>query len=411
MILKELLSFESKTKKHLIKELSNKNISWKCKKRNIIIDNLSIEEYKKLKIVYSVVYGNVISLQVYFDKKNYTIKQIKESLSNILGIPTRDNTKHNLEYVIVHWNYDGKYISLYEDSIDETILLYYRFSSNDLSKNECIYNFGISMIGGIVWGILFFIFFGLGFGYSLWLFALSMIGGLIWGLIFGLCMVKMGHYQGKIKKFNITEKDKNIFEQYERKKEILTKGVYCIISKWEKRKNRNFKSKLFIEKDEFIFLMIDKKNILTEVMEFKNIKRYSADIDRGSVIMQFHNSPGIHLFNLDNAEIIVKTLDNILGYNTPRFFEIKSVVFNSLVEYDPESIIAGGAPKEVFLDDAKEIAIQLYTRKKIDVDTIMYILEITSLNSLESSGMDGVNFDSLTLAINIFDDLQKHNLI
>ena len=54
---------------------------------------------------------------------------------------------------------------------------------------------------------------------------------------------------------------------------------------------------------------------------------------------------------------------------------------------------------------------KIYGRNKIDVETIKYILEITTFNSLYSSGMDGVNFDSLTLAINIYDDLQKHNLI
>ena len=411
MTLKELLHMEPRTKRRLIKKLTKKNISWKYKKRNIIIDKLYIEEYENLKAEYIIVYGKVISLQLYFNKKIYSAEHIKLSLSNIFGTPIRDNTKHNLEYVRVHWNYDGRYIGLYDDYTDNPIVLNYNYPSKDLVKDNDKYAFGISMIGGIVWGILFFIFFGLGFSYSLLLFVLSMVGGLIWGLIFGLCMVKMGHYQGKSQKLIITEKDKNIFEQYEKNSLTLINGIYCFKVEWNKRRNRYFKSKLFIQHDTFIILKLDKKNLLTEIREFKNIKRYKADIDRGSIVIFFHDSPSMYLLNLENTEKIVQTLDNVLGYNTKRFFEIKSVIFNSFVEYDPESIIEGGAPKEVFLDDAKEVAIQICERKIIDVEILKYILDKIVLNSHLNSGMDGVNFDSLTLAINIFDDLQKYNLV
>lgn len=410
MTLRELFSFEPKTKKQLIRELSKKGMPWKRNKGNIIVDGFSIEGYQNLKLKYIVIYGKVISFQLFFNKKNNEIGQIKSSLLDIFGLPTRDNTKHKLEHVIVHWNYDNKYICLYDDSSDDTILVDYHYSTN-ISNNENIYSFCISMVGGIVWGILFFIFFGLGFEYSLLLFVLSMIGGLIWGLFFGLCMTKIKNYQGIKKQFVIKEKDKNIFSIYEKNNELLINGFYCIIFKWEKNKNKIYKSKIFIYDDQFILLMLDKKKVSKEIKKFKSIKRYSGDVDRGSMIIQFHDSATIHLSNLDNAEMLVKVLDNVLGYNTPRFFELKNVVFNSLVDYDPESIIAGGTPKEVFLNDAKEITIQIYGRNKIDVETIKYILEITTFNSLYSSGMDGVNFDSLTLAINIYDDLQKHNLI
>lgn len=99
MTLKELLHIEPRTKRRLIKELTKQNISWKYKKRNIIIDKLSIEEYENLKAEYIIVYGKVISLRLYFNKKIYFAEHIKLSLSNIFGTPIRDNTKHNLEYV------------------------------------------------------------------------------------------------------------------------------------------------------------------------------------------------------------------------------------------------------------------------------------------------------------------------
>ena len=178
MTLRELFSFEPKTKKQLIRELSKKGIPWKRNKRNIIVDGLSIEGYQNLKLKYIVIYGKVISFQLFFNKNNNEIGQIKSSLLDIFGLPTRDNTKHNLEYVKVHWNYNNKYICLYYDSNDDTILVDYHYLTN-ISNNENIYSFCISMVGGIVWGILFFIFFGLGFEYSLLLFVLSMIGGLI----------------------------------------------------------------------------------------------------------------------------------------------------------------------------------------------------------------------------------------
>lgn len=411
MHLQELLSFEPKTKKHLIKSLSRKNITWKNKKSKIVIENFSIDEYEDIKLVYIINYWQVMGLEIFFNKNSNSLEEIKDNLIKILGIPIRDNSKHKLDHIIVHWNYNNKYINLYQDNTDDIILLDVFFPLNNAPKNENINNFIFSMFGGIVWGVLFFIFFGLGFGYSLFLFVLSMVGGLIWGVLFSICMIKIRRYERRERNLNITIKDKNIFEQYERNNETLCNGIYCIISRLEKRKSIKLKSKIFIQNDKFLFLMLNKKNIITEIKEFKSIKRYIADIDRGNIIINFHDASSIDLLKLDNVEIILQTLDNILGYNTQRFFEINNVVFNCLVEYDPESVILGGAPKEVFLNDAKRITIQIVERNKIDVEIIKYILERTAFSSVRSSGMDGINFDSLTLAINIFDDLEKHNLI
>ena len=47
-----MFSFEPKTKKQLIRELSKKGIPWKRNKRNIIVDGLSIEGYQNLKLKY-----------------------------------------------------------------------------------------------------------------------------------------------------------------------------------------------------------------------------------------------------------------------------------------------------------------------------------------------------------------------
>ena len=411
MHLKELLSFEPKTKKHLIKSLSRKNITWKNKKSKIVIENFSIDEYEDIKLVYIINYWQVRGLEIFFNKNSNSLEEIKDNLIKILGIPIRDNSKHKLDHIIVHWNYNNKYINLYQDNTDDIIILEVLFPLNNAPKNENINNFIVSMFGGIAWGLLFFIFFGLGFGYSLFLFVLSMVGGLIWGVLFSLCMIKIRCYERRERNLNITIKDKNIFEQYERNNGTLSNGIYCIISWLEKRKSIKLKSKIFIQNDKFLFLMLNKKNIITEIKEFKSIKRYIADIDRGNIIIQFHDASSIDLLKLDNVEIILQTLDNILGYNTQRFLEINNVVFNCIVEYDPESVILGGAPKEVFLKDAKRITIQIVEKNKIDVEIIKYILERTAFSSVGSSGMDGINFDSLTLAINIFDDLEKHNLI
>ena len=52
MTLRELFSFEPKTKKQLIRELSKKGMPWKRNKGNIIVDGLSIEGYQNLKLKY-----------------------------------------------------------------------------------------------------------------------------------------------------------------------------------------------------------------------------------------------------------------------------------------------------------------------------------------------------------------------
>ena len=101
----------------------------------------------------------------------------------------------------------------------------------------------------------------------------------------------------------------------------------------------------------------------------------------------------------------------MLGYNTQRFIEIKKIIFDNLVKFDPENIIAGGASTDIFSYDAKVLAQEIYNKKEIDVITVKYLLETTVLNSFETFGVDETSCDILTLAINICDDLQKNKLL
>ena len=126
----------------------------------------------------------------------------------------------------------------------------------------------------------------------------------------------------------------------------------------------------------------------------------------------FHDTPSICLSNMENYEEVMNTLDHFLGYDTDRFNDIKSIVYNKLIKFDPDDILVGGAPKELFMSDAKSIAMEIYDRSRISVDDIKYILERTSMNCLDNFGFDvSIEYDLLSLAIQIYDDLKLKNII
>lgn len=412
LILKDFLEIEPKSKKHLMKVLTNHNILYKHKKKNIIIENLSLDDYLNLTVIYSTYYNNVYSVKIIFNKNDYTISQVKEKMIQLFGIPKRDNTKHNLDYICVHWNYNNRYIFLDTSNDRNEIALVYNFPTKDLSKESNKFTFIVSMICGFLWGILFFLIYGIDIGHTLFLFTLSMVGGIFIGLMFGICMLKMNSYMPKTKNYNITEKDKKIFIEYEKENRITLEGSYCVISKFYKNKNHYYKSKMYFYNDEIIILLLNKRTIKLDVKKIKSIKRYYSSSSYKNIVIMFHDTTSICLSNMENYEEVINILDRFLGYDTDRFNDIKSIVYNNLIEFDPDDILVGGAPKELFMSDAKSIAMEIYDRSRISVNDIKYILERTSMNCLENFGFDvSIEYDLLSLAIQIYDDLKLKNII
>lgn len=407
MKLIDFLFIEPKSKKQLLMELKNNGLSYKLKKNQIIIDNILIDDFKNVKIIYSLYYSKVTAIQVSFDKYNNTIEHIKGKLIELFGTPKRDNSKHNLENVFVYWKNDNRYISLFSKINENEITCIYKFHHDDLSHENNIYTFIISMIGGLVWGILFFILFGISTGYSPLLFVLSMIGGILWGFIFSVLMIKTTNYSGKIKKYDFTKKDMLLFSKYENQNKIEIDGIQCIATKIHKRKSCFFKAKLYVYDSFFIICYNIKNRIVVEKKFIKMVKRYFYSSTFKNIIIYFNDSPQLTLSLIDKQESIIKKLDESLGYNSKKFSDINNIVFNSIVNYDPEGMIAGGEKKDVFIDDAKCIAMDIFNRKKITVDEINYIIE----THFEVIDDEVISDDWMSLAIDIFHDLYDSHLI
>ena len=200
----------------------------------------------------------------------------------------------------------------------------------------------------------------------------------------GLCMSLMTNYNGKRKLLFINNNDKEKLETFEHENNILQEGYYCIFSKWTKKDFKQYKAKLYIEKEQFVIAFINKKKIELDYKKINSIKRYYLSAERGSISIQFHDSKPIYFSNIDNPDNIIFVIDDMLGYNTQRFIEIKKIIFDNLVKFDPENIIAGGASTDIFSYDAKVLAQQIYNKKEIDVITVKYLLETTVLNSFET---------------------------
>ena len=133
-MIKKLTELGHKSKKTLIKMFKKENINWKFKKHQLIIDNISIDNLKNLTLIYSFAYNKVSCLEIQFDKNIYNIEQIKDLYIKLYGIPTRDNSKHNLENIIIHWNNNETYINIYDGKKDKYILCNYYYLTKDINK-------------------------------------------------------------------------------------------------------------------------------------------------------------------------------------------------------------------------------------------------------------------------------------
>jgi hypothetical protein len=105
------------------------------------------------------------------------------------------------------------------------------------------------MVGGLIWGILFFAFMGIGAGYTSFVFGICMLGGVLFGLLFWL--VLLFTESKKKKRIVKTTLDKKFFQEYRRI--IISRRLLCGVCQFVNK-----------PKNAMIYLDDEKINIITK---------------------------------------------------------------------------------------------------------------------------------------------------
>ncbi|MCK9537369.1 MAG: hypothetical protein M0R05_07320 [Bacilli bacterium] len=364
-----LYFLKRKGKKELIKFLNKNSIPFKTRKREVWFQANLFDALPAFTVAYTFNSNPILNLDLPFDNEKEGNKYqeiLSKELTNLYGVPNNDNSNHNKDNVRINWKKDkDSGIALFKTNSSNNIQLHLY---NKQIDHSFAFTIGISMIDGLVWGILFFIFMGLEFGYTWLNLAVSMIGGIFWGLLFGMIMglTTKSKSKIKIKEPKITQKEIDIFKKYEKDNNLSDFSSAMCISLRSSDKKSKFpkyiltKTCIFFLDDRFICLYLKNKKITQQDYKYDDVKRYS--IGYGYSI-SFHNQRGLLIYSGPADNIIERNLNRILNINEEQLLKTIELVNESFIEYDFNSLIRGGASKDIFKNDAKNIALTICTSK------------------------------------------------
>ncbi len=418
MTLMELVLFNPKSKRALIKELKEKNISWHYKKNEIVLDNFSLDDFKVARVVYVFFESRVSLLQLTFDKAVYSPLEIKERINNIFGTPKSDNTKHKLDFIRTHWESDSNkiYLTDYEQKgkVQLSVTMPYDNSKSRVNLNILIWMLSIG--GGFAWGILFYLFFGFTAGHTAKLFRLSMIGGVVMALamaiIFGLIYNFSPNFVGNGKNNGVTKRNKRCIEKQLKKKLIESDGFYCIVYRVKNGRISMVKSKISINDSDINIYYLDKGQLHVDKLEINSIaKCYSYTEKTAHVTMK--DTAVISFNSEEDISPIFDKVKNSLGYNSDRFIKFKDVVFDCMVKFDPNDLIAGGESGEIHSYFSYIFAIEFFDMPSITENDI-YVALKKYYDDCDTDFYDLFLLHDKTkrqLAVKIYAELDKKGLI
>ena len=164
MTLSELLLFDPETKKKLFRFLKEKGLSYNVKGYRIEVHGIRLGDFGEVDVSYFR-NGNIITyINVSIKRTGVDFADIKELGYELFGKPFMDNTNHITDYPEVNWQKGHLYAPANDDTIYVIGASFDNRKSKPINQSALLSSlpiFGISMLGGIVWGILFFFFFGL----------------------------------------------------------------------------------------------------------------------------------------------------------------------------------------------------------------------------------------------------------
>jgi hypothetical protein len=293
-------------------------------------------------------------VSIIFKNEEYVFNEVKTELINSYGEPTTDLSHCEISENYTKWQ--DKALRLFELGNKIMCEKFYP------QENKQVSTFFISMVGGLIWGILFFAFMGIGAGYTSFVFGICMLGGVLFGLLFWL--VLLFTESKKKKRIVKTTLDNKFFQEYRRIHNIST-FAFGVCQFVNKPKN----AMIYLD-DEKINIITNKDNVPFSIIK-KDITEYKICLN--SFLIKFENQ-SIRIFNVDHKEYLEEDLDRTLGFDNDKFTMIYGITLKALHYYDPEWVIKETNDSSLYKDDVKNIAMCLYQEPFLDIKAITRIV-------------------------------------
>ena len=412
MNLYELLLYNPQNKKELIKFIKSKGLSYKVKSYRIEVSGLKLDDFGTVDITYSR-NGNIITyINVSIKKSSADFAELKELCYDLFGKPYSDSTNHYTDNPEIVWKKGHLYAPHYDDTVYVVGAPFKISHLNSARLYKCDgswFVFGISMLGGLVWGILFYFFFGLGYGHTSLLFTLSMIGGVVMGLVMSLIFVIIPRFEidldDREAKFKFKKREAEMLNEYGRKSFQNSLSSLVRVNFYIKNRTRGHMAKMFVN-DSGVHMAyargkrIDKKSIpysdILEVWGSNNLSIITLPC-RGDLVISISHVD-------ENYDKIFRYIEDRLGYNSERALSIEEIIYNCIIEYDPASVIALGSDPSQFRDNAKYMARKII---KMDNPTSEEVIDAVNQSLCDDDYL--CRFDEL--GCKIFKSLAERGLV
>lgn len=336
----EVLDLLGKNKKVLFKYLDDNKIEYRKAKKNVYSFNilfLNIKHTCEVYIYNRIIYS--INLFVNDEKElntcsfNEFVSKYKEYFNLTYGNPISDNTNHPTDNVAITYKNDTYLVYIFGQSkINKIVITINTFGNEINTKTNPLIKYLLYLAGGLMWGLLMF--FAMSQEDYSWLnFGIWMSGGLVWALLFGLSFDLFMNITPRQNKINLKQIKK--IEEKESELEYTLNSCGQLFS-IKNIKSKTYTAKIYLNHNVFIILYY-KKGKIHKIEE--RIELLSEYLGYGN--LTFNLDDKVFSFNLHNREefsSIKKYIDEKLGYNSPKFMEIYSLVKKIIIEYNPYSL-------------------------------------------------------------------------
>lgn len=412
MTLSELLLFNPETKNELIKFVKDNGLSYKMKSYRIEVYGLVLSDFGEVDVSYFR-NGNIITyINVLIKRTGVDFADIKELGYELFGKPFMDNTNHITDYPEVSWQGGHLYAPDYDDTIYVIGASFDNWKSKQIKYSalqSSLPIFGISMLGGIVWGILFFIFFGLGFGHTLLLFTLSMGGGVVFGLVMFLALEIISRFEVNItsKKTNakFKKRSEGILNKYRQDNFPNSLSSLAKVSYWVDGSYRKYSAMVCVDNLGIHIAYLKGKELLTKTVAYSEIQALCGSKEYSWITIPCKNSQTVSISPQNESfDGIFAYIEEQLGYNDERTLAIEDCIFNCIVEYDPGSLIALGGDSTRFSENSKHLARLIVLMDNQDFESVNATINSYLLDDDHACVFDELNH-------NIYNSLVDKGLI
>lgn len=364
MTLSELLLFNPKTKKELINFVRDNGLSYKVKSYRIEVYGLVLSDFGEVDVVYFRNGSIITYINVSVKRAGIDFADLSELCYGLFGKPYMDNTNHITDNPEINWQRGHLSAPTYDGTI---YLVGAPFDNWKLNprKHSALQGslplFGISMLGGLVWGLLFYLLFGFGVGHTLLLFTLSMAGGVVFGLVMFIALEVIPRfevkYADKKRKNKFKKLDAHMLNEYGKGRFSTGLSSLARMHYLLGNQPKEYPARVFTDDGRIHIAYVKGRGIKERTILYSEIQYFCGSMYHPWITVSCKDGSVVNLSQIEEGyDEIIAYIEDSLGYNSERTMAIEELIYNSIVEFDPGSIIALGGDPSQFRENAKYFA-------------------------------------------------------